>query len=114
MWVDHAGVDVDAVGLGADADHLGAQLAEQQRRDPGRWHRARSPAPGARHAGRSARHAGLAELDVAADRLARARRLAQLFRFGGGERNVHRRFERQLGGVVELLALGEKNLMPLS
>jgi hypothetical protein len=61
-----------------------------------------------------ARHAGLAELDVAADRIARARGLAQLLRFGGGERNVQRRFQGQLGGVVELLAWAEKNLMPLS
>ncbi|KAG0732036.1 hypothetical protein G6F23_014716 [Rhizopus arrhizus] len=104
------GVDVDAIGFGADADHLGPQLTEQQRCDlvGGAVRAIQHQAQPAQVEG--ARHAGLAEFDVAADRLACARRLAQLFRFGSGERNIQRCFQRQLGGVVELLALGGEEL----
>ncbi|MCW0450404.1 hypothetical protein NB706_003238 [Xanthomonas sacchari] len=105
-----AGVDVEPVRRGADRDHLRAQLAEQQRRDVvGRAVRAVQhqfqPAQV-----EAARHAGLAELDVAADRLARAHRLAQPLGLDGGERRVQRGLDRLLGGVVELLAVGGKEL----
>ncbi len=104
------GVDVESVWRGADRDHLRAQLAEQQRRNVvGRAVRAvqhhLQPAQV-----EAARHAGLAELDVAADRVARAHRLAQALGFHRGERRVERGFDRALGGVVELLALGGEEL----
>src|SRR3546814_2435041 len=52
----------------------------------------------------------LAGLDVAADRVAGAGCLAQLFGRHGAERIVERGLDRQLRRVVELLALGREEL----
>ncbi|MNV05499.1 hypothetical protein D3C71_958400 [compost metagenome] len=106
----HAVVDVDPVGLGTDGDHLRAQLAEQQRGDVvGGTVRAVQHDLQAAQVERT-RHAGLAELDVAAHCIARAHRLAQPVRLGGGEGAVQRGLQRQFGGIVELLAIGGEEL----
>ena len=98
-------VDVDAVGIDADRIDARAQFAQHQRPDlVGR-------AVGAVHRDAHAaeveapRHRALAGLDVAADGVAGAHRLAQLLGRHGAERLLQRGFDRQLGRVVELLAL---------
>ena len=106
----HAGVDVDAVGLGADGHHFRAELVEHRRRDVvARAVRAVDddlPALEVEVGGKGA----LAELDVPARRVLDATRLAE---FGGrhaGERHRHRRLDRVLGRVGKLGAGPGKEL----
>ena len=103
-------IDVQAIGRGPDHTDLCTQLGKQQRCDL-----VSRPVGAIKHdlhaaQVKPARHAGLAELDITADRLHRAPRLAQPVRIHGQQRLVDGRLDGRLGGVIKLFAQGGKEL----
>jgi hypothetical protein len=107
-------VDVEAVRLRADGDHLGAEFVEHRRRDVvGGAVRAVDHQLEAAQVERVGEGA-LAELDVAAGRVLEPARLAEAVRVDADQRLVELGLDLGLDLVGSFLPSAEKNLMPLS
>ena len=104
------GVDVEAVGLVADGDHLGAELVEHRWRDVvARAVRAVDDDPQSAQV-ELGRKGALAELDVAARCIVDPPCLAELGRRDAEQRRVHRRLDGMLDRVRQLQSTGREEL----
>ncbi|CAM3469245.1 hypothetical protein PANO111632_19700 [Paracoccus nototheniae] len=108
-----ARIDVDAVGFGADADHLGAQFPDQVGADPVGCAMRRIDDHAQPVQPQPARKGALGKLDIAFARAVDAAGVADLGGRGQIAVMVHPGLDRGLVGIRQLIAVGAKELDPV-